>query len=366
MKLDLKSLRFSEIEAWVTGELKEPRYRSQQLVDWLFVKGVTSFREMTNLPLALRQLLEEKAAITVLAARVKEPARDGRTVKFLYVSEDGAGIETVFMRHPWGRTVCVSTQVGCRMGCRFCASGAKGLRRNLTAGEIYEQVLRTQIEAGERITHVVLMGMGEPFDNLEATLRFLDNITHPAGLNIGARRITVSTCGVVPGIRALARLGRQFGLAVSLHAPRDELRDWLLPVNRRYPLKELLAACREYAEATGRRVTFAYTLIAGVNDHLDEARDLAALLRGLLCHVNLIPFNMVAERRFRPPSPARIDAFRRVLEERGVPVTVRRSRGEEIEAACGQLRYRYEGEELLRGRAGERGRDARRPDCPGC
>ncbi|ACX52420.1 radical SAM enzyme, Cfr family [Ammonifex degensii KC4] len=355
MKLDLKSLRFPEIESWVTEELKEPRYRAQQLIDWLFVKGVTSFREMTNLPKTLRERLEEIASITYLSVRVKRCSRDGRTIKFLYLARDGAGIETVFMRHPWGRTVCVSTQVGCRMGCRFCASGAKGLKRNLSAGEIYEQVLRTQVELGERVTHVVLMGMGEPFDNQEATFRFLENITHPAGLNIGARKITISTCGVVPGIRALAQLKRQFGLAVSLHAPRDELRSWLLPINRRYPLKELLAACWEYVEATHRRITFAYTMIAGINDGQEEARELARLLKGLLCHVNLIPFNLVNERRFRPPSPARIEAFCRILEENGIPATVRRSRGEEIEAACGQLRYRYEEEGLLTGEAEENG-----------
>lgn len=340
LKTDIKSLRFPEIESWVAEELKEPRYRSKQIIDWLFAKGATSFLEMTNLPLPLRQLLNERAEIAVLTPRFKANSADGRTVKFLYVSSDGAGIETVFMRHRWGRTVCVSSQVGCRMGCRFCASGAKGLKRNLTAGEIYEQVLRTQIVLKERVTHVVLMGMGEPFDNIEATFRFLDNITHPAGLNIGARKVTISTCGVVPGIRSLAQRGQQFGLAVSLHAPRDDLRQELLPITRRYPIEELLAACREYVEATGRRVTFAYTLIADVNDSLREARELAELLQELLCHVNLIPFNIVTERDFHLPAPERVRAFQRILEERGIPTTVRKSRGEEVDAACGQLRYR--------------------------
>ncbi|MGO0122068.1 23S rRNA (adenine(2503)-C(2))-methyltransferase RlmN [Desulfothermobacter acidiphilus] len=337
MRLDLKSWSFPDIERWVTGELGEPRYRAQQIIEWLFVKGATSFAEMSDLPRELRRRLDEVAVINCLQLRRKRYSRDRKTIKLLYSASDGESIETVYMVQPWGRTVCLSTQVGCRMACRFCASGARGLKRNLSAGEIYEEVLRTQLEVGERITHVVLMGMGEPFDNPEATFRFLENVTHPDGLNIGARKITVSTCGVVPGIRALTRLGRQFGLAVSLHAPRDELRSWLLPVNRRYPLSELLDACREYVESTRRRVTFAYTLIAGINDSEREARDLVRLLRGLLCHVNLIPFNMWQERRFRPPTLERIEAFRAVLYRSGIPTTVRKSRGEEIEAACGQL-----------------------------
>ncbi|MEW6573092.1 MAG: 23S rRNA (adenine(2503)-C(2))-methyltransferase RlmN [Bacillota bacterium] len=337
MKVDIKSLLYEEIESFITG-LGEPRFRAKQVFHWLFGKGVDNFESMSDLPARLRENLSETAFITTPEVVSRRKTGDGFTVKFLYRLNDGELIETVFMRRLWGRTVCISTQVGCRMGCRFCASGVSGLVRNLTAGEMYDQVLVTQKETGERISHVVLMGMGEPLDNLDNTLRFLKNITYPAGLRIGARRISVSTCGVVPGIRALGRLGIQVGLAVSLHAPNDDLRNVLVPVNRRYPLSELIEACKDFIEHTGRRVTFEYTLISGVNDGRQTAQELAGLLAGLLCHVNIIPLNRVAERGFAPPPAERVAAFKTVLQERGITVTVRHSVGDQIAAACGQLR----------------------------
>ncbi|MEW6446988.1 MAG: 23S rRNA (adenine(2503)-C(2))-methyltransferase RlmN [Bacillota bacterium] len=341
MKVDIKSLSFEEIRSFITG-LGEPEFRAQQVFNWLFAKGVVNFESMSNLPARLRERLSEAAFISEPVLVSRRVNGDGLAVKFLYRLSDGETIETVFIRRLWGRTVCISTQVGCRMGCRFCASGVGGLVRNLTAGEMYDQVLFTQKETGERISHVVLMGMGEPFDNLENTFRFLRNITHPAGLKIGARRITVSTCGVVPGIYALARLRLQVGLAVSLHAPNDDLRNKLMPVNRRYPLSELIQACREYVRCTGRRVTFEYTLLSGINDQPQKAEQLANLLNGLLCHVNLIPLNRVAEREFLPVPPERVVAFKNALRDRGVAVTVRRSVGGQIAAACGQLRHYHE------------------------
>lgn len=341
MKVDIKSLSFEEIESFITG-FGEAGFRAHQVFDWLFAKGVVGFESMSNLPARLRDSLSDAAFITVPEVVSRRVTGDGLTVKFLYGLSDGETVETVFMRRLWGRTVCISTQAGCRMGCRFCASGVGGLVRNLTAGEMYDQVLFTQKETGERISHVVLMGMGEPFDNLDNTLRFLKNITCPAGLKIGARRIAVSTSGVVPGIRALAGLGLQVGLAVSLHAPNDDLRNRLVPVNLRYPLSELMQACREYIEHTGRRVTFEYTLLSGINDGLRTADQLADLLNGLLCHVNLIPLNRVAEREFVSPPVERVEAFRAALQKRNIAVSVRRSVGGQIDAACGQLRRLHE------------------------
>ena len=344
--LDIKSLSLEEIESFVTGQ-GEPRFRARQVIDWLFVKGAGSFAEMTNLPRVLRSRLAESAVITVPEIVSKQTTDGGLTVKYLFRLADGEAVETVFMYRRWGRAVCVSTQVGCRMVCRFCASGMRGLVRNLTSGEIYDQVLFSGKDAGVRPSHVVLMGTGEPFDNLDNTLRFIKTITHPAGLRIGARRITVSTCGVVPGIYALAQLGLQVGLAVSLHAPNDALRDQLVPVNRRYPLRELIPACRDYVRKTGRRVTFEYTLISGRNDGVKEAEELAELLKGLLCHINIIPLNPVEERNFRAPAPKQVVAFKRILEKRGIVATIRREIGAGISAACGQLRYRYDKQNLI-------------------
>ncbi len=339
-EMNVKSLSIDEIESFLS-DLGEPRFRARQVVHWLFVNGAETFDQMTNLPLKLRSRLAELLTISVPSIVSKRSMDGGLTVKYLFEFAGGDEVETVLMHRPWGRTVCVSSQVGCRMGCRFCASGKGGLIRNLSPGEMYDQVLFMKKDTGLRPSHVVLMGTGEPFDNLKNTLRFLKTVTHPATLGIGARHITVSTCGVVPGIKALAEIGLQVGLAVSIHAPNDRLRDRLVPVNRRYPLHSLIEACREFYAKTGRRITFEYTLIAGENDGAGEARGLAELLKGLPCHINLIPLNRVTDRPFEATPPDRVQRFKKILEQEGLVVTSRREVGGEITAACGQLRSNY-------------------------
>ncbi len=319
----------------------EPRYRARQLAEWVFGKGALSLAEMTNLPAGFRERLAGEAVVGRLEVLETRVSAAGDTAKYLLGLDDGHAVETVLMRHDYGRTVCVSSQVGCRMGCRFCASALGGWIRSLRAGEIYEQVLAVGRASGEAVTHVVLMGMGEPLDNYENTLKFIANVTAPYGLRLSQRRITLSTCGLVPQIRELA--GEKFALtlAVSLHASNNELRDRLVPVNRRYPLEELVPACAEYARRTGRRVSFEYILLGGVNDSPELARELAGLLAGVLGHVNLIPANPVPESGYPAPTPDAVRAFRRVLEERGIPVSLRRELGADIGAACGQLRRGY-------------------------
>lgn len=338
--IDLKSLSLAGL-AELCASWGWPRYRARQLAVWLWQKGALSFAAMTDLPKEARGLLAGRARITALNVLDRLAAHDGMTVKFLFGLEDGQAIETVLLRHDYGRSLCLSTQVGCRMGCAFCASTLGGRVRNLTAGELYDQVLAVRRVDGEQATHIVLMGIGEPLDNLPAVLVFLENISASYGLRISLRRVTLSTCGLVPGIRELAARRLGLTLAVSLHAPNNSLRDRLMPVNRHYPLDELIPACRDYALVTGRRVTFEYALIRGVNDSDELAAELGALLRGILGHVNLIPVNPVPERGFSTPGAARVAAFRRVLERWGIPVTVRREMGAAIDAACGQLRRRH-------------------------
>ncbi len=316
------------------------RYRGRQLSAWIWRRGVTSFEDMTDLPRAVRGLLAARAEVRVPAVLEKHVGTDGQAVKYLLGLAADA-IECVLMRYRYGLSLCLSTQVGCRMGCRFCASGAAGRVRDLTAGEMAGQVLAVRRDVGAAIGRLVLMGIGEPLDNYTATVKFLRMAASPRGLGISPRRITLSTCGLVPRIYDLAGEGLPVTLAVSLHAPDDRLRDVLVPINRRYPLKELLAACRAYAASTGRRVTFEYALAAGVNDSPEQARQLAGLVRGMLCHVNLIPLNRVEGKDFTPSGPRRVAAFRRILEQEGVPVTVRRKLGASVNAACGQLRRRF-------------------------
>lgn len=311
---------------------------------------------MTNLSKELRTILEEKSTIPSLqvAAR-QESALDG-TVKFLYRLPDGEAVESVLMRHNYGNSVCVSTQVGCRMGCRFCASTLEGMIRNLEAWEIYEQVLRAGEYCGERISSVVIMGSGEPLDNYDNVLEFIRMTNSPEGLNIGQRHITLSTCGVVPGILRLAEEDLDITLSISLHSAEDKARSELMPVNRRYPLEELLETCRKYLKRTGRRITFEYSLLAGVNDSREEAERLGRLLKGLLCHVNLIPVNPVEGRGFAKPSRQQVEQFRKVLENLGIETTVRRELGGDIDAACGQLRRRFvetDSKPSLEGREGK-------------
>lgn len=337
--INIKDFTLAGLEQWMEG-LGCPKYRARQVAGWVFQRGATSFAAMTDLPAALRERLEVSATPGGLQTLAKQVSRRGDTVKYLFGLSDGQAVETVLMKHDYGLSVCVSTQVGCRMGCRLCASSLGGRVRNLTPGEIYDQVLDAQKDAGERVGHVVVMGSGEPLDNYQATLTFIRNIAAPYGLHIGCRHITVSTCGLVPQIEALAGEGLPLTLAVSLHAPNDPLRDELVPVNRRYPLRELMAACRYYFEQTGRRITFEYAIIAGVNDGRELAVELGRLLKGMHCHVNLIPANPVPERGVKPPPPRQLELFKKTLAEAGVNVTVRRELGADIDAACGQLRRR--------------------------
>ncbi len=336
--VNLMDLNIPETEQLVTG-LGEPRYRADQVFQWIHRQGVTRFAEMTNLPLGLRSKLETVSCLGNLTLVTKKTAADG-TAKYLFGLRDGQAVESVLLAHDYGRGVCISCQVGCRMGCRFCASTIGGLVRNLTAGEMYAQVMGVRAETGKKISNVVVMGSGEPLDNLSQVLKFIDLITSAQGLNIGSRRITVSTCGVVPGIRQLAGAKPQVTLSVSLHAPDDATRDRLMPINRKYPLQALLEACREYIAITNRRITFEYILIDGCNDSPEQAGKLGRLLQGLLCHVNLIPLNEVPERGFQGSKPAMVRGFQETLVKMGVPVTVRQEMGTGIEAACGQLRRR--------------------------
>jgi len=335
-------LSFEELEELLLS-WGEPPYRARQLWAWLWRRLATRYEEMTDLPRGLRARLSQELPLSLPRPGALQLDAEEGTEKVLLHLSDGEAIEAVLMREEDRRTVCVSTQVGCPVGCAFCATGKMGFQRDLSPGEIASQVLhfaRRLAEAGERVTHVVVMGMGEPFLNYAATLKAIRNLNHPQGFGLGARRFTVSTVGVVPGILQLAGEGLQVNLAISLHAPDDALRRELVPLGRKWPLREVLQAADAYVTATGRRVTYEYVLLSGVNDGLKEARALARLLRGRLAHVNLIPFNPAPGLPFKRPPEAGVEAFRRELLRHGVDVTVRRSRGVRIQAGCGQLRAR--------------------------
>jgi 23S rRNA (adenine2503-C2)-methyltransferase len=353
---DLRGLLLPELEDLV-ARLGERRYRGRQIARWLYVRGAQTLDEMTDLPQAFRARLGEECTIGALRLLRAQDAPDGSATKYLAALGDDQTIECVLMRFDDGRrTACISTQAGCAMGCAFCATGLGGFSRNLSTGEIIAQALVIRARADARLSNVVFMGMGEPLANYDATIRAARLLAAPYGLGIGMRHLTISTVGLVPQIRRLARERLQLTLAVSLHAPTDDLRTRLVPVNRRYPLADLLAACREYVEETGRRITFEYVLIDGVNDHDGEAQALAHLLRNLRCHVNVIPLNPVPGISFRRPPVSRVREFARILRGDGIPITVRIERGTEIQAACGQLR-------LADGRGAP---DLRRePDSPG-
>ncbi len=337
---DIKSMTLPELRDLLQG-LGEPAFRGKQVFSWLS-RGATGFDEMSNLPLFLRERLKETCALSVpKAVRKQASARDG-TIKYLWELADGNCIESVLMRYRHGNTVCISSQVGCRMGCAFCASTIAGKVRDLTPGELLDQVIFTQKDSGAPISNIVLMGIGEPMDNLDAVLKFLELVNHPDGLNIGMRHISLSTCGVLPGIRRMAELGLQLTLSVSLHAPDRETRSRLMPVNRAYDVEDLFAACHDYFGKTGRRISFEYAMIDGVNDQDWQADLIARRLRGMPGHVNLIPLNDVAESPFRPSR--RTAAFQKRLESHGLTATVRRSLGGDIDAACGQLRRKAEAE----------------------
>ena len=341
----LLDLRLDELEVKLTEGMGEPAYRARQVYDALYKRLVPSYDEMTTLPKALRAKLAEELPFTALEPVREVRTDNGDTVKSLYRTADGELLETVLMLYPDRATVCVSCQVGCAVGCAFCATGLMGLSRNLTAGEMVAQVTgaaRRARELGRELTNLVMMGMGEPFHNYAETMRFLGILNDPAGMGFGARRMTISTSGVVPRIEALAKEPLQVNLAISLHAANDELRGELMPINKRYPVAELMEAVRRYTATTHRRVSFEYALMNGINDEEHHARELAKLLRGCLCHVNLIPLNPVDVLPFERPTAERIERFAAVLEAAKVPVTVRYSRGVEIAAACGQLRVEHE------------------------
>ena len=337
--MNLKSLTLPELTA-VVKELGQPAFRGKQVYTWLH-KGVRSYDEMSNLPKAFRDTLSEKYPINApKVVRKQASARDG-TIKYLWELSDGNCVETVLMRYHYGNTVCISTQVGCRMGCAFCASTIGGLVRRLEPFEMLDEVLFTQIDSGLPISHIVLMGIGEPLDNFDNVMRFLELVNSVDGMNISMRHISLSTCGLVPKIDELAQKKLQISLAISLHGPNDEIRNRIMPVNKSYPIDVLLAACRRYYEATSRRIHFEYAMIDGVNDREQDAKELLRRLKGLPAHVNMIPLNHVEESPFQPSSKAAVAKFQKILEDGGVTATVRRTLGGDIDASCGQLRRKY-------------------------
>ena len=337
--MNIKSMTQPELAA-LLKELGQPGFRAKQVYSWLH-KGVRSYDEMTDLPQSLRQQLAESYPICPPeVVRKQESARDG-TIKYLWKLSDGNCVETVLMRYHYGNTVCISTEVGCRMGCAFCASTLGGLVRRLEPFEMLDQVLFTQIDSGLPISRIVLMGIGEPLDNFDNVLRFLELVNSEAGMNISMRHISLSTCGLVPKIDALAEKKLQISLAISLHGPNDEIRNKIMPVNKAYPIEVLLAACRRYFDATSRRIHFEYAMIDGVNDREQDARELLRRLKGLPAHFNLIPLNHVEESPLKPSSKKAVARFQQILEEGGITATVRRTLGGDIDASCGQLRRKY-------------------------
>lgn len=320
-------------------EIDQPQYRTLQIYKWLH-SGVHSFQEMTNIPLSLRQRLEEECYIAGVEIVRRLSSKLDSTVKYLYRLHDGEYIESVLMQYEHGYTICISTQVGCRMGCSFCASGIGGLVRNLTASEMLSQITEAQRDNNIRISNIVMMGMGEPLDNFENSVRFLQLVSSSEGMNIGLRHISLSTCGVVSGIERLKELNMPITLSVSLHAPNDDIRSRIMKVNKKWNINVLLKACRDYQQITGRRISFEYALISGLNDTDQCADELALRLKGIMCHVNLIPANPVKENSYSKPEKQKILHFKERLASRGINATVRRTLGADIEASCGQLRQR--------------------------
>jgi 23S rRNA (adenine2503-C2)-methyltransferase len=337
---DLKDLSIPQLQTWL-ADLGVEGYRARQVARWVFKAGVTQVSDMTDIPKSLRQALEQRARLTQLPGLEVYGAGDG-TRKLRYQLEDGAVIESVLIREPTRLTLCVSTQAGCRIGCAFCLTTKGGLRRHLRPAEIVDQILqaRKQLDAGEQLTNLVFMGMGEPLDNYHHTVQALRIITHPDAVGFSPRRVTVSTSGLVPAIRKFGAEGLRVNLAVSLNAPNDAVRSQLMPINKRWPIRELLSACREYPLPTGRRITFEYVLLAGINDQPAHAEQVARLLAGLRCKINLIPFNEFPGTAFQRPAPESVRRFQAILLDHYFTATVRESRGREIGAACGQLTER--------------------------
>ena len=342
--MNLKSMTQPEIAA-VLKELGQPAFRAKQVYSWLH-KGVRSYDEMTNLPKALRESLAEKYPLYVpQVVRKQESQKDG-TIKYLWQLADGNCVETVLMRYHYGNTVCISTEVGCAMGCAFCASTLGGLVRRLEPHEMLDQVLFTQVDSGLPVSHIVLMGIGEPLDNFDNVMRFLELVNSADGMNISMRHISLSTCGLVPKIDALAQKKLQISLAISLHGPNDEIRNKIMPVNKAYPIDVLLDTCRRYYAATSRRIHFEYAMIDGVNDQEVHAKELLRRLKGLPAHVNMIPLNHVEESPLKPSTKAAVAKFQKILEDGGVTATVRRTLGSDIDASCGQLRRKYNKQQM--------------------
>lgn len=340
MKKNIYAYTLKELENYFIKN-GEKKFRAKQVFDWIYQKRVANFSKMKNLSKELIEKLTEDFDINILEKDTMQKSHEDNTVKYLFKVRDGHYIESVLMEHKYGYSVCVTTQIGCKMGCTFCASTIGGVERNLDAGEIVNQVVKIQQyldEEDKRVSSIVIMGSGEPFDNFLNTMKFIDIINDPNTLNIGARHITVSTSGIVPKIYEFADLNTQVTLAISLHATTNAVRSTIMPVNRAYPLEELIKSIEYYNKKTNRRVSLEFGLLNGVNDTVDEAKRLADLVRHLLCHVNVIPINYVFESNYKKPSKRRIDDFRKKLEDEGINVTVRREKGSDIDAACGQLR----------------------------
>ena len=340
MVWDCKSMLPEELKV-LAEQLGEKPFRAAQLFGWMHEKNVRSYDEMTNLPASFRKKLETKYPLTVLDCVEMQVSKLDGTRKFLFRLEDGNVVESVWMEYHHGNSVCISTQVGCKMGCRFCASTLGGWVRDLKPSEMLEQIYQIQRIMNDRVSNIVLMGTGEPMDNYDAVVRFIRLVSHEKGLNISQRNITVSTCGIVPRIRQFADEGLNVTLALSLHAPNDEKRRELMPIANRYSLEEVLAACRYYFDRTGRRLTFEYSLVGGKNDSEEDARQLAGPLKGINCHVNLIPVNPIKERNYVQSGQKVIEAFKNKLEKYKINVTIRREMGRDIDGACGQLRKSY-------------------------
>ena len=336
---DLRSFTYDELETFIT-DMGEKRFRARQIFEWLCKKGAMSFDDMTNVSKTLREKLAGVAVIRGARIAEKYKSKIDETVKYLIEFDDGECVETVVMHYHHGVTVCISSQAGCRMGCNFCASTIGGKKRDLLSGEILMQALLAQKDTGERISNIVMMGIGEPLDNFENVRRFLINVNDERGLNIGYRHISLSTCGVVDGIEKLSQMNIPITLSISLHAPNDEIRNSMMPVNKRWKIDELIDACKKYQSVTTRRISFEYAMIDGVNDSEENARELAERIGGIMCHVNLIPVNNVKERSYKKSNAQSIKKFIGALEKKGITATVRRELGSDISASCGQLRQK--------------------------
>ncbi|NFA61121.1 23S rRNA (adenine(2503)-C(2))-methyltransferase RlmN [Clostridium sporogenes] len=337
---NILDFKLEELKEWLISK-EEKAFRAKQIFNWIYDKFIFEFNDMKNIPEKTKGLLSDNFYIGVPKIIKKLVSQDNNTYKFLFEYKDGNIIESVVMKYKHGNSICVSTQVGCRMGCKFCASTLDGVIRNLTSGEILSQILVAQKEIGERISNVVLMGSGEPLDNFENVTKFLDLVTSDTTLNIGQRHITLSTCGIVPKIKELADKEYNITLAISLHAPEDLLRKEMMPIANKYSIKDLMEACDYYIDKTNRRITFEYALVKGKNDSIKEAKKLGELLKGKLCHVNLIPVNEIKENSYKKSTSKNIGSFGSILKENGVETTIRREMGADINAACGQLRRSY-------------------------